>query len=78
MCEQAIVVRQARGVGGIVAAPAGEAAGARDLITVDIGGTSCDIALIEDGVPALRSAGGVCIASSVDVSLTCQPCCQPS
>ena len=29
---------------------AGEAAGARDLITVDIGGTSCDIALIEAGV----------------------------
>ena len=28
-----------------------------DLITVDIGGTSCDIALIEDGTPALRSEG---------------------
>src|SRR5262249_60842483 len=27
------------------------------LITVDIGGTSCDIALIEDGTPALRSEG---------------------
>ena len=29
----------------------------RDLITVDVGGTSCDIALIEDGTPALRSEG---------------------
>jgi N-methylhydantoinase A len=28
-----------------------------NLITVDIGGTSCDIALIEDGTPALRSEG---------------------
>jgi N-methylhydantoinase A len=36
---------------------AGEAAGARNLITVDIGGTSCDIALIENGTPALRSEG---------------------
>jgi N-methylhydantoinase A len=35
----------------------GEAAGARNLITVDIGGTSCDIALIENGAPALRSEG---------------------
>jgi N-methylhydantoinase A len=35
----------------------GEAAGCRNLITVDIGGTSCDIALIEDGTPALRSEG---------------------
>ena len=39
------------------AAMAGEAAGCRDLITVDIGGTSCDIALIESGTPALRSEG---------------------
>src|SRR5262245_42861826 len=38
---------------------AGEAADARDLITVDIGGTSCDIALIEDGVPALRAEGRI-------------------
>ena len=35
----------------------GEAGGCRDLITVDIGGTSCDIALIEGGTPALRSEG---------------------
>src|SRR6266849_2867498 len=37
----------------------GEAAGAHDLITVDIGGTSCDIALIENGAPALRSEGRI-------------------
>jgi len=45
--------------GVIGARMAGEAAGARDLITVDIGGTSCDIALIEDGVPALRAEGRI-------------------
>jgi N-methylhydantoinase A len=45
---------------GVIGAQiAGEAAGARDLITVDIGGTSCDIALIEDGVPALRAEGRI-------------------
>ena len=43
--------------GVIGAKTAGEAAGARNLITVDIGGTSCDIALIENGAPALRSEG---------------------
>ncbi len=43
--------------GVIGARMAGEAAGLRDLITVDIGGTSCDIALIENGAPALRSEG---------------------
>ncbi|HXW27395.1 MAG TPA: hydantoinase/oxoprolinase family protein, partial [Xanthobacteraceae bacterium] len=45
--------------GVIGARIAGEAAGARDLITVDIGGTSCDIALIENGVPALRAEGRI-------------------
>ncbi len=43
--------------GVIGARMVGEAAGWRDLITVDIGGTSCDIALIEGGTPALRSEG---------------------
>ena len=43
--------------GVIGARMVGEAAGCRNLITVDIGGTSCDIALIEDGTPALRSEG---------------------
>ena len=43
--------------GVIGAKMVGEIAGMRDLITVDVGGTSCDIALIEDGTPALRSEG---------------------
>jgi N-methylhydantoinase A len=43
--------------GVIGARMVGAAAGNRDLITVDIGGTSCDIALIEGGTPALRSEG---------------------
>ena len=43
--------------GVIGARMVGEAAGCRDLITLDIGGTSCDIALIEDGTPVLRSEG---------------------
>jgi N-methylhydantoinase A len=43
--------------GVIGARMVGVAAGFRNLITVDIGGTSCDIALIEDGTPALRSEG---------------------
>jgi len=41
-------------VGGI---EAGRAAGAGDLITVDIGGTSCDIALVRGGTPLIRSEG---------------------
>jgi len=45
--------------GVIGARRTGEAAGARDLITVDIGGTSCDIALIENGTPALRTEGRI-------------------
>ncbi|HYF07409.1 MAG TPA: hydantoinase/oxoprolinase family protein, partial [Acetobacteraceae bacterium] len=32
-------------------------AGFRDLITVDIGGTSCDIALVTDGRPLIRAEG---------------------
>jgi N-methylhydantoinase A len=34
-----------------------EAAGVRNVITGDVGGTSCDIALVENGIPALRSEG---------------------
>src|SRR5215831_556378 len=45
--------------GVIGARKVGAAVGARDLITVDIGGTSCDIALIENGTPALRSEGRI-------------------
>ena len=43
--------------GVIGARMVGEAADCPNLITVDIGGTSCDIALIENGTPALRSEG---------------------
>ena len=35
----------------------GQAAGIEDLITIDIGGTSCDISLIKAGRPMLRSEG---------------------
>jgi N-methylhydantoinase A/oxoprolinase/acetone carboxylase beta subunit len=41
-------------VGGL---EAGRAAGFSDVITVDIGGTSCDIALITDGAPLIRGEG---------------------
>ncbi len=41
-------------VGGLTA---GKTAGAADLITVDIGGTSCDIALISGGEPLVRAEG---------------------
>jgi N-methylhydantoinase A len=43
--------------GVVGASRVGDAAGYRNLITVDIGGTSCDIALIEEGMPALRAEG---------------------
>ncbi len=36
---------------------AGKAAGCGDLITVDIGGTSCDIALVTGGEPLIRGEG---------------------
>jgi N-methylhydantoinase A len=36
---------------------AARATGARDVITVDIGGTSCDIALISEGKPLVRPEG---------------------
>lgn len=38
---------------------AGAAAGLRDLITVDIGGTSCDIALITEGKALVRPEGRI-------------------
>ncbi|MBV8776385.1 MAG: hydantoinase/oxoprolinase family protein [Alphaproteobacteria bacterium] len=41
-------------IGGVAAA---KSAGARDLITLDIGGTSCDIALVTGGEPLLRAEG---------------------
>ncbi|MBX5491137.1 MAG: hydantoinase/oxoprolinase family protein [Chloroflexi bacterium] len=48
--------------GGVMAGTAiGAAAGYRDLVTFDMGGTSCDVALIVDGQPgvaALSAIGG--------------------
>ncbi len=35
----------------------GQAAGYDDLITIDIGGTSCDVALVTQGVPLVRAEG---------------------
>ena len=43
-------------VGGL---EAGKSAGFKDLITVDIGGTSCDIALIAGGEPLIRGEGPI-------------------
>lgn len=44
--------------GGVVGGlDVGLGAGFRDLITVDIGGTSCDIALVTDGKPLIRAEG---------------------
>jgi len=41
-------------IGGV---EAGRAAGLHELITVDIGGTSCDIALVTGGAPLIRGEG---------------------
>jgi N-methylhydantoinase A/oxoprolinase/acetone carboxylase beta subunit len=41
-------------VGGV---SVGKAAGVGDLITIDIGGTSCDIALVSGGEPLVRAEG---------------------
>ncbi len=41
-------------IGGV---EAGRAAGFRDVITVDIGGTSCDIALVTNGAQLIRGEG---------------------
>ena len=43
--------------GAVGAAFIGASAGFRDLITIDIGGTSADIGLIQDGAPRLTSNG---------------------
>jgi N-methylhydantoinase A len=45
--------------GAIGGLDVGMAAGFRDQITVDIGGTSCDIALISDGQPLIRPEGQI-------------------
>ncbi len=43
-------------IGGTIV---GGMAGAQDLITVDIGGTSCDIALVDGGRPVIRPEGSI-------------------
>ncbi len=43
--------------GAIGGAMVGQRVGEGNLITVDIGGTSCDIALIADGTPLIRADG---------------------
>jgi N-methylhydantoinase A len=46
--------------GGVTAAvAAARAGGAANLITFDMGGTSCDVALIRDGEPAITSRGKI-------------------
>ncbi|WP_191057583.1 hydantoinase/oxoprolinase family protein [Geminicoccus harenae] len=43
-------------IGGTIV---GGMTGAKDVITVDIGGTSCDIALVSDGKPVIRPEGRI-------------------
>jgi len=38
---------------------AGERSGYKDLITIDIGGTSCDVALVREGKPLLSTQGRI-------------------
>jgi len=45
--------------GVVGASTVGKAVGVEDLISIDIGGTSCDIALISGGRPTLRSEGEI-------------------
>jgi N-methylhydantoinase A/oxoprolinase/acetone carboxylase beta subunit len=43
-------------IGGAIA---GRSSGYRDLITIDVGGTSSDIALVEGGEPVIRAQGNI-------------------
>ena len=61
-------VARERPVGLLLSGPAagvigsrvvGRGVGVGDLISVDIGGTSCDIALVEDGEPVIRAEGAI-------------------
>ncbi len=45
--------------GVIGGAMVGRSIGRRDLITIDVGGTSSDIALVEDGEPVIRAEGSI-------------------
>ncbi len=44
-------------IGGV---EVGKSVGIADLITLDIGGTSCDIALVRGGEPLIRAEGDIC------------------
>jgi N-methylhydantoinase A/oxoprolinase/acetone carboxylase beta subunit len=43
-------------IGGAIV---GRSSGHRDVITIDVGGTSSDIALVEDGEPVIRAQGSI-------------------
>ena len=43
-------------IGGAIV---GRSSGHRDLITIDVGGTSSDIALVEGGEPVIRAQGSI-------------------
>jgi N-methylhydantoinase A len=43
-------------IGGAIV---GRSSGHRDVITIDVGGTSSDIALVEDGEPVIRAQGNI-------------------
>ena len=46
--------------GGVVGgARLARASNCPDVVTIDIGGTSCDVAVINDGVPAIRTSGEI-------------------
>ncbi|HEY7578610.1 MAG TPA: hydantoinase/oxoprolinase family protein [Acetobacteraceae bacterium] len=45
--------------GGIGGGIVGRSSGYRDLITIDVGGTSSDIALVERGEPVIRAQGNI-------------------
>jgi N-methylhydantoinase A len=57
---QAVATILSGPAGGVTAAVAlAGAAGHRDLVTFDMGGTSCDVALVQDGRPATSTHGRI-------------------
>lgn len=57
VADRAVSVLGSGPAGGVVAAcRAAEDAGVRDFISVDMGGTSYDVCLVEDGAPRVESA----------------------
>jgi len=58
--EQAVGTILSGPAGGVTAGIAlASAAGIRNVITFDMGGTSCDVALIQDGVPSTTTRGKI-------------------